>query len=109
MLQDNVKLHKAPAALAAAISARLSFIQGYPPYSPDLNPIENLFGIVLKKMGVLDLKEPIVGTGRVEKSITRFRNLLSAEVAKGTLKTLARSMPRRLKAVIDAKGGPTRY
>ena len=52
---------------------------------------------VLKKMGVLDLKEPIVGEGMVEQSITRFRNLLSAEVAEGTLKTLARSMPRRLR------------
>lgn len=25
-------------------------IEGYPPYSPDLNPIENLFGILKSKL-----------------------------------------------------------
>jgi transposase len=39
---DNLSSHKSPAAIAAieAAGARLIYL---PPYSPDLNPIENIF------------------------------------------------------------------
>ena len=102
-------MHNTEAVLDAAREYRLSFLEGYPPYSPDLNPIGNLFRIAHRKMNELDFKEPILGKGRVERSLARFRGVLGAEVAKGTLKKIARSMSARLAAVIAKKGGPTKY
>ncbi len=73
----------------------------WPANSPDLNPIENLWGIVKRKM-----------------SDTRPNN---ADELKATVKEtwasippqqchkLTTSMPRRIEAVIKAKGAPTKY
>ncbi len=73
----------------------------WPANSPDLNPIENLWGIVNRKM-----------------KDTRSNNAddLNADI-KATLASitpeqchkLITSMPRRIDAVIHAKGGPTKY
>ncbi len=73
----------------------------WPANSPDLNPIENLWGIVKRKM-----------------TDTRPNN---ADELKATVKEtwafippqqchkLITSMPRRIEAVIKAKGAPTKY
>ncbi len=73
----------------------------WPANSPDLNPIENLWGIVKRKM-----------------RDTRSNN---ADELKATVKEtwasippqqchkLITSMPRRTEAVIKAKGAPTKY
>ncbi len=57
----------------------------WPANSPDLNPIENLWGIVKRKM-----------------RDTRPNNA-------DDLKAVITSMPRRIEAVIKAKGAPTKY
>ncbi len=69
--------------------------------SPDLNPIENLWGIVKRKM--------------------RNKRPKNADELKATVKEtwtsrppqqchkLITSMPRRIEAVIKAKGAPTKY
>ncbi len=67
----------------------------WPANSPDLNPVENLWGIVKRKM-----------------RDTRPNN---ADDLKATVKAtwachrLIASMPRRIDAVIHSKGGPTKY
>jgi hypothetical protein len=110
-IQVNVRLHRTEDAKEAAEGANMRMLPGYPSYSPDLNVIENMFGVVLRRMGVMDLTNPVKGRGEARKqnALQRFRDLLQGEVAKGALTTLARSMPRRLAAVIKAKGGPTKY
>ncbi len=73
----------------------------WPVNSPDLNPIENLWGIVKLKMrdtrpnNADDLKAAIKATWD---SITPEQS-----------HRLIASMPRRTDAVIHAKGGPTKY
>ena len=42
VIADNLAAHKSPAA-AKAIKERGAWILFLPPYSPDLNPIENVF------------------------------------------------------------------
>ena len=74
----------------------------HPPQSPDLNPIENLWRIIKHKLyndssirGINDLWE-------------RFEQEWDA-VGADICKKLIDSMPKRLEAVIKAKGGPTKY
>ncbi len=73
----------------------------WPANSPDLNPIENLWGIVKRKMrdtrpnNAGDLKAAIKATW--------------ASITPEQCHRLIDSMPRRIDAVIHAKGGPTKY
>ncbi len=76
-------------------------VLNWPANSPDLNPIENLWGIVKRKM--------------------RYARPNNAEELKATIRAiwalitpeqchrLIDSMPRRPAAVIQAKGAPTKY
>ncbi len=73
----------------------------WPANSPDLNPIENLWGIVKRKMrdtrpsNADDLKAAIKATW--------------ASIPPQQCHILITSMPRRIEAVIKAKGAPTNY
>ncbi len=73
----------------------------WPANSPDLNPIENLWGIVKRKMrdtrpnNADDLKAAIKETW--------------ASIPPQQCHKLITSMPRRIEAVIEAKGAPTKY
>ncbi len=76
-------------------------VLNWPANSPDRNPIENLWGIVKRKM--------------------RYARPNNAEELKATIRAtwalitpeqchrLIDSMPRRIAAVIQAKGAPTKY
>ncbi len=73
----------------------------WPANSPDLNPIENLWGIVKRKMrdtrpnNADDLKAAIKETW--------------ASIPPQQCHKLINSMPRRIEAVIKEKGAPTKY
>jgi DDE superfamily endonuclease len=75
----------------------------WPPQSPDLNPIEHLWTHLKKQMnkyptppkGVFDLWD------RVAKEWN--------EIPPETCQKLIESMPRRIEAVLEAKGGHTKY
>lgn len=76
-------------------------VQDHPPQSPDLNVIEHLWDEIDRRIDrtsvntIEQLKAKIIETWiSVEPEVT---------------KKLVDSMPRRLQAVIDAKGGNTRY
>ncbi len=73
----------------------------WPANSPDLIPIENLWGIVKRKMrdtrpnNADDLKAAIKATW--------------ASIPPQQIHKLITSMPRRIEAVIKAEGAPTKY
>lgn len=74
----------------------------WPGNSPDLNPIENLWAIVKKQVAE---KKPKNKTDLDNIIMDTWHNDISEEL----LQTLVTSMPRRIKAVIKAKGGATKY
>ncbi len=69
--------------------------------SPDLNPIENLWGIVKRKM-------PYARPNNAEELKATIRATW-ALITPEQCHRLIDSMPRRIAAVIQAKGGPTKY
>ena len=82
----------------------------WPPFSPDLNPIENTWFLLKEHTHKLvpQLHE-ITNPDQVEKQLrdvlpNAWQNILQAR-----FDVLIESMPRRVKAVIDAEGWYTSY
>ena len=75
----------------------------WPPQSPDMNPIENLWQIVKireeKKIGIPMTKEELI-----EQVFEIWE-----EIDETLLETLADSVESRLREVIRLKGKPTKY
>ncbi len=76
-------------------------VLNWPANSPDLNPIENLWGIVNRKMRYArpNNAEELMATIRATWAL----------ITPEQCHRLIDSMPRRIAAVIQAKGAPTKY
>ena len=75
----------------------------WPPQSPDLNPIEHLWGV---------LKRKLAGYENLPTSIKELWVWVQVEweaISVQKCQKLIESMPRRIEAVIKAKGGYTKY
>jgi hypothetical protein len=73
----------------------------FPPYSPELNPIENLWAAMARRVEEFQCD-----------TVDQLQNVIAAEWDKidgDYMRTLVHSMPRRCQAVIDAKGWHTKY
>jgi transposase len=109
-MQDNARTHIL-GAITDWLKSQDYTVMDWPPYSPDLNPIE----MVWKKIKNLvfknhpELRAMTVGTEKVKNAII-FAVLEAWESLKQEFFfSLTASMPRRVKAVIKAHGGYTRY
>ena len=75
----------------------------WPSQSPDLNPIENLWSILDKEVR---MKNPSI---KNSEELVNELQLAWANLDPSILRNLVHSMPRRCKAVIEAKGYWTKY
>ncbi len=99
---DNASIH-ASRHTAAWLQSHQINVLPWPACSPDLNPIENLWSIIVRDVykdcrqynNVDDLKRAILDAWR--------------RVPLSTLQNLVDSMPRRLLDVVAARGGTTNY
>jgi hypothetical protein len=99
---DNAKVHRIPAVNEWKEDNSISSLP-WPAQSPDLNPIEHLWDVLDRR---------VRGRQNTPKNKTELMDVLVEEWQKiepEILKNLVESMPRRIQAVIDAKGNPTRY
>ena len=78
-------------------------VMKWPAQSPDLNPIEHLWHYLKKKL--LEYEVPPKGIHEFWERIEKEWNEIPAE----TCQKLIESMPRRIEAVLKAKGGYTKY
>ncbi len=75
----------------------------WPPQSPDLNPIEHLWDVVEREIRIMDVQPT---------NLQQLRDAIMSiwtKISEECLQHLVESMPRRIKAVLKAKGGPTQY
>jgi len=99
-LQDNDPKHKSVLVRTWLFNNGIQCID-FPPYSPDLNPIENLWADLARRVEQFQCE-----------TMEELQDIVAEEwkkTPKKLLRTLARSMPKRCQAVIDAKGDHTKY
>jgi len=83
----------------------------HPPYSPDLNPIEHVW-VELQKQ--LHQQYPRIadtpgGKQAVKKRLAHVLPLVCETIPVEFFEKLCKSMPNRVAAVLEAKGGYTKY
>ena len=83
----------------------------WPPYSPDLNPIEHAWfrlkeGVYVAVPGIEDLRG---GKDTISRILADACKTSWETIEDSFLETLIESMPRRVAAVIVAEGGYTKY
>jgi len=100
-MHDGAPCHRSKIVTQFLKSKKIQILD-WPGNSPDLNPIENLWTVLKDKVSE---KHP-ANTKELQEAIKAVWVLeLSAEYCRH----LVESMPKRLEAVIKAKGGPTKY
>jgi transposase len=98
--QDNAPSHTAKRSKAFLADEKIECLI-WPPYSPDLNPIENLWGL-LKIL--VDKEKP--------KTVDELRTIAKkkwAEISMDAVRNTIKSLPARLEKVIAAGGGNIDY
>ena len=100
-MQDGAPCHRAKIVTQFLKSKKIRILD-WPGNSPDLNPIENLWSILKDKVS----KKQPTSAKMLEQAI---KEVWVRELSNEYCQSLVESMPRRLEAVIKAKGGPTKY
>ena len=101
--QDNDPKHTAKSVGKYIERAKYLVLEGWPSQSPDLNPIENLWQ---------ELKTRLYHARPRPSNKDELFALLKREweaLPQDVLRNFVHSMPRRIEAVIKAKGGHTKY
>jgi len=100
-MEDNAPVHK---GVCNTTRKELNWeTYEHPPNSPDLNPIENIWAWM--KQQITTHHRYISSQKEMQRIVTEmWKNFMDTQWDR-----LIESMPTRMKAVIKAKGGPTRY
>ena len=100
--QDNDPKHTSKKAQRWLLDNNIRLLD-WPPQSPDINPLEHLWGH-LKRL-LLKYDTPAKGVYELWERLVKEWNAIPPEVCQ----KLIESMPRRIQAVLKAKGGHTKY
>lgn len=103
--QDNDPTHRAASLIVQSFNrghgTHIEFLPMWPPNSPDLNPIENIWAYVQRRVYAKGCK-----------TFDQFKTAVLEEMASVPQQVLAHlytSMPKRIARVIETGGGKTKY
>jgi transposase len=102
MQENNTSWYKAGAVRAFLKAQKVKYLS-WPPQSPDLTPIENLWKQIKGRIGHMEERPKTVA--QMEQALRE----VWPQITKESLLILNRSMERRLDTVIKNKGGATKY
>ncbi|KAJ6239137.1 transposable element tc1 transposase [Anaeramoeba flamelloides] len=94
-MQDGAPAHTAKTTITY-LEKKCNILQNWPANSPDLNPIENLRGIMSRRLNEIDIKT-VKNLEKVVREVWKNIDWLMIE-------NLINSMERRLKLVVQLKG-----
>lgn len=100
--QDNARPHVSKSTKKWLEDRNINTMY-WPAYSPDLNPIENLWG---------ELSRRVYSNGKVYNTIGELKSSILCnwyEIEQRYCKTLINSMPTRIQKIIDNNGGSIKY
>jgi DDE superfamily endonuclease len=107
--QDNAPSHTAH-IVRDYIASLGREIMIWPPYSPDLNPIENLWTLLKQK--IYQIRPDLLHMPNNDATLDILVDTAEQawqELDLTILENLSESMPRRVQAIIDANGWYTKY
>jgi transposase/uncharacterized coiled-coil protein SlyX len=99
-LQDNDPKHKSNLVREWLFNHGIQCLD-FPPYSPDLNPIEHLWADLARRVEKFQCE-----------TMEELQDIVAEQwkkTSKAYCRKLARDMPKRCQAVIDANGGHTKF
>ncbi len=99
--QDNAPCHKLKSSQTGFLNEFT--LHKWPPQSPDFNPIEQLWDVVERDIHIMDVQP--TNLQQLRDAIISIWTNISEEC----FQHLVESMPRIIKVVLKANGGPTRY
>ena len=99
-LQDGASCHRSKDSMAA-LQANDIIVLEWPGNSPDLNPIENLWWVMKRKLRYMDCTTRENLTANIQK--------VWLEIGQDYCLKLAESMPKRIADCIKYNGGSTKY
>lgn len=100
--QDGAPAHTSKAVKAWFRANEYQVLEGWPGNSPDLNVIENCWTTVKKKVANANPTS-------LKDLIDKIRRVWVQEITDTYCRELVESMPRRIEAVLTAKGHHTKY
>lgn len=99
--QDNAPCHVARSTLEWFRKHHVQLLQGFPPYSPDINIMENCWAVMAKEMEGCYAPNKHVLWDHIQKA--------HKKITVTYIEKLYASLKPRLEAIITAKGGHTKY
>lgn len=100
--QDNASIHTSSATKSWFNDRKIELLW-WPARSPDLNPVENIWGIIVRQ--IYANKKQYNSIAELKVAVSEAWENFEMEI----LKNLVGSMPKRIFQVIERAGGPTDY